>query len=486
MTPTDVVVQQKAYDRALRFLYDRIDYERMASGTSRYPFRLQRIRLLLRRLGLQRYLYDADRPTASPDVPLIHLAGTKGKGSTAAMVSAMLCESGIKTGLYTSPHLQRLEERFRIGGACCSADDIVALVDQLRPVVDELTGRTNEKDRKGTGSDTVGSPSFFELTTAMALMHFDRNDCQAIVMEVGLGGRLDSTNVCSPAVTAITSIGLDHQHVLGSTLPEIAAEKAGILKAGVPVVSGVTDPAAAEVIAAIAQQRGAPLYRIGHEFSVQHDHRRDWGSRVTYRATEPPLGPTQTYQLSLEGRHQANNSAVAMACVDLLRSQGMPVGSSVFDCLSRLPCECRIESFRLPDNVVAIVDAAHNDDSIAALGDCLRFRFAGRPIHVVFGTSRDKSAGPMLSSLADVAAGIVLTQFQGNPRFYPLPALRSQVPESPRAKVAAVEDPIDACRQAYRQAAPDGVLVICGSFFLAAETRGWVVELAAKESTDRS
>lgn len=214
------------YQDALGFLYDRINYERMASGTSRYPFRLKRITELLRRLGLAGYLHT-DSP--EPKVPLVHIAGTKGKGSTAAMLAAALSAADLRTGLYTSPHLHHLEERFRVDGQPCSSEQLISLVEQIKPATELV-------------EQQIGSLSFFELTTAIALMHFDATECDAIVMEVGLGGRLDSTNVCSPSVSAITSIGLDHQHVLGETLVEIAAEKAGILKAGVPVVSGVADP----------------------------------------------------------------------------------------------------------------------------------------------------------------------------------------------------------------------------------------------------
>ncbi len=462
--------QPNAYGDALAFLYDRINYERMAGGTSRYPFRLQRIKTLLNRLGLERYLYDPSSPTP---IPMVHIAGTKGKGSTASMVAAGLTASGLKTGLYTSPHLHDLEERFRVDGVCCGKDDVIALVDRVRPVVEGLI------------QDSIGSPSFFELTTAMALLHFDSSDCDAIVLEVGLGGRLDSTNVCSPSVTTITSIGLDHQHVLGNTVEEIAHEKAGIIKQGIPVVSGVTDQAAGQVIAAVANKRNAPLYRIGQEFSFQSDAQADWGSRVVYQSGGAKPA-SRTFDLQLDGAHQAGNAAVAMASLDLLAEQGVPVCvAAISQAWSRLSCAGRIERFLLPENVIAIVDAAHNEDSITALCDCLRRRCHDRRISVVFGTSHDKAAGPMLSTLSQIADDLVITQFQGNPRYQPTAALMPLVPESMRSRVEAIDDPIQACRAGLGKAMAGGALVVCGSFFLAAETRTWLAELATGASPNR-
>ncbi len=480
--------EPSAYGDALAFLYDRVDYERMASGVSRYPFGLQRMRTLLCRLGLKKYLYDSGERGGGP---VVHIAGTKGKGSTASMVSAGLTAAGLRTGLYTSPHLHDLGERFRVDGACCSETDVIGLVDRIRPVVAEMAG------------DDAGSPSFFELTTAMSLVHFDNHQCDVIVLEVGLGGRLDSTNVCASHVTAITSIGLDHQHVLGDTIEQIAAEKAGIIKRHVPVVSGVTEPASADVIERVARQHHAPLLRIGHEFSVQFTADKNWGSRLNYRApalwpvdaplptdaplpmepssapSAPPLQDRQQVDLALEGEHQAGNAAVAIACIDLLRSQGVAVPpAAVADGLRQLRCIGRVERFRLPDDKIAIVDAAHNDDSIAALCDCLRRRYRDRPIAVVFGTSCDKVARPMLEALSEVASTMVLTQFQGNPRYQPTEVLMTCVPPSMLPSVRVIGNPIDAIRDGLEKTPVGGVLVVCGSFFLVAETRGYLAELA--------
>ena len=455
---------ERAYREALGFLYDRINYERMASGSTRYPFRLRRMRELLERLGLQRYLHHDGR---SASVPLVHIAGTKGKGSAAALVAAGLSESGLRTGLYTSPHLSHLEERFCVDAVCCQRDQVITLVERLRGAVGQLDLQRGPP------------PSFFELTTALALMHFEASECDAVVLEVGLGGRLDSTNVCAPSVSAITSIGLDHQHVLGETLEQIAAEKAGIIKSGVPVVSGVDRLPAAGVIRRVASTQRSRLHEIDRDFSFRCEPDPQWGSQIAYHNRSEPSSNVQSLRLELDGEHQAHNAAVALACLDVLRAQGVPVrGEAVARGFAAVRCPGRIERFLMPDDAIAIVDAAHNEDSIAALCRCLRRRCAGRPITVVFGTSRDKLAAPMLVALATVADQLVLTQYQGNPRYVTTDALLALVPEPARSRVTVVSDPIEACKTGLRQATPGGALVVCGSFFLVAETRDWIASMA--------
>lgn len=454
-----------AYQAALGFLYDRINYERMTNAGSRYQFRLKRITELLRQVGLDGFLH-ADSPR--PKVPLVHIAGTKGKGSTAAMVAAALTEAGLRTGLYSSPHLHCLEERFCVDGQPCSTQQLISLVKRVEPA----TARIEQ---------TIGGLSFFELTTAIALMHFDATRCDAIVLEVGLGGRLDSTNVCSSSVSAITSIGLDHQHVLGETLSEIAAEKAGILKPGIPVISGVADADAAEVVAAQADDVGSTVFQLGRDFDFDYEALPQWGSRIRYRGHRPPLSEAEDTTLLIEGKHQARNAALSIAIIDLLRDQGITVPSEAIRAgLGRLQCAGRVERVSLPKNVLGIVDAAHNHDSIAALCDCLRSRLPNRRIAVVFGTSVDKSAQPMLDLLAEITDELFLTRFLGNPRFRPPAELTPLVAERLARNTSVLEDPIAACEAALASVTPGGALVICGSFFLAAECRDW---LAAKSAS---
>ncbi len=454
-----------AYEKALTFLYERINYEKMTvSNANRYRFRLQRMSELLQQLGLGRYLYSSSSST--PPVPLIHIAGTKGKGSVAAMVAAMLTASGLRTGLYTSPHLHRLEERFRVDGEACPPETLSSLVQDLRQVV-------LHSSASDSSSPTDG-PSFFELTTALALLHFERSACQAIVLEVGLGGRLDSTNVCAPSISVVTSIGLDHQHVLGNDLAQIAAEKAGIIKNGVPVVSGVVDAAAQKVIESTADEHRCTLWQLGRDFQFQDSEDSFWGSRLVYTGPGAPAKRTETF-VPLEGTHQCRNAAIAIATVEALGRQGIPVTDAAVDeGLAGLTCPGRIEPFSLANGVMAVVDVAHNEDSVAALCDCLRNRRANRKIAVVFGTSVDKSAEVMLGQLTAVSNDIVLTRFHGNPRFVEPRELVPVLPSGWSGTTEVIADPIVACEQALALVSPGGILVVCGSFFLAAETRQWI------------
>ncbi|TWU58809.1 Folylpolyglutamate synthase [Rubripirellula tenax] len=454
-----------AYRQALDFLYDRINYERMTSGTSRYPFRLTRMRELLQRLDLGHWLHGDE---SGPHVPLVHIAGTKGKGSTASMVAASLTAAGIKTGLYTSPHLYDLEERFRVDGELCRPADLVRLVDTVRPLDEELI------------AEDKGAASFFELTTALALLHFHRSGCGAVVLETGLGGRLDSTNVCRPDVTAITTIGLDHQHVLGDTLAKIAAEKAGIIKPGVPVISGVVADEPADVIEQVASNQNARLLKIDRDFSIDWKLKPDWGSNVEFHGKTSPLSASLATTLAMEGQHQSRNAATAIAITQVLRDRlSLSIDDdTIAGALANLCCEGRIQRYRLNSGVTGIVDAAHNEDSIGALCDSVRNRATG-PVAIVFGTSHDKSADRMLELIAQLAMQvdlrtIQLTRFQGNPRWRPPAELMAMVPDSIVAKAAVNENAIAACEAALRTVSPDGTLVVCGSFFLAAEAAPWM------------
>lgn len=452
--------------QAMDFLYGRINYERLPSPSKQFPFRLARMRGLLREL---------DHPDQG--LAVVHIGGTKGKGSTSTMVAAMLSAAGYRTGLYTSPHLNQLGERFRVDGAVCSDADLIHLIAQVRAASERL-----ERDGKG-------SATFFELTTAIALLHFRSQNCQAAVLEVGLGGRLDSTNVCHPQVTAITSVGLDHQHILGNTVAEIATEKAGILKPGVLAISGVADGPAAEVIQSQARQRGAPLWQIGREFAVDIDaDAPDWGTWFDYRSQLKDSPHRQHWHVPLEGAHQGRNAAIALAVMDALASCGS-LRVSLSDQrhgLSQVVCPARIERFETapPNGTTVLLDAAHNADSVEALCDVVRRRAAGKPVAVVFGTSHDKDAAVQLNQLREVADLLILTRFHENPRWRD-PASLAEIAAAGAAQTAGaaqkrpelrvMDRPAEALAAATEAVGASGMVVICGSFFLAAELRPLLV-----------
>src|SRR5262245_48974556 len=248
-------------DTALQFLLGRINYEHSAAMPyGARAMRLDRMRHLLHELG-----NPQDR------LPIVHIAGTKGKGSTAAITAAILTAAGYRTGLYHSPHLDRVEERLIVDGQTCPPAEFVELIQQVRPVAEAMDRLTSPPAEPAPTPPPAGgqclsySPTFFELTTAIALLHFVRRAVDAVVLEVGLGGRLDSTNVCRPRVTVITNISFDHTRQLGNTLAKIAREKAGIIKPGVPVVSGVLTDEPRWVIEQVAAAAGSPLRQLGVE-----------------------------------------------------------------------------------------------------------------------------------------------------------------------------------------------------------------------------
>jgi len=232
-----------ARQAAIDWLLSRINYERVAViPYHERQLKLDRMRQLLTRLG---------QPDAA--LRIVHVAGTKGKGSTSAMIAGILTAAGYRTGVFSSPHLERIEQRFAVDGHPCSAEELVALVNRIRPVVKVMD------DEAAAAGDPLGGLTFFDITTAMALVHFVECGVDAAVLEVGLGGRLDSTNVCPPVVSVVTSISFDHTKQLGDTLALIAREKAGIIKPGVPVVCGVEQPEAQQVIAKVAREHGCRL-----------------------------------------------------------------------------------------------------------------------------------------------------------------------------------------------------------------------------------
>jgi dihydrofolate synthase / folylpolyglutamate synthase len=449
------------YSDAIEYLYAHINYERTAE-TKPYPFRLRRMNELVDLLQL--------RGVCGAEVPVVHVAGTKGKGSTATMVAAMLTASGLRTGLYTSPHLLDLEERFVVDAAMATQQEVVELVQSVRQAV------------SGLDEHACGPATFFDLTTAMALLHFKRRGCRAIVLEVGLGGRLDSTNVCSPAVTAVTSIGLDHQHILGHSAAEIAAQKAGIIKPGIPIVSGVTDAAAAGPIDAIARRQGAPLYKLGRDFDFRLVESLDeplaevrddrWTETLELISHHPLIRQRMGWQLPLVGLHQGRNAAIACVILDLLAQAAVPTSLEAQAAgLAGARCAGRIERFPQPDGLEIVLDTAHNIDSIEALCQCLERRAGGRSVSVIFGTSRDKDHRPMLQRLSRIADRIILTRYHGNPRYREPAEMLAEPLSGPSVSIQPHPEVALELAKSAGIAPQNHLIVICGSFFLAAELR---------------
>lgn len=382
----------------------------------------------------------------------IHIAGTNGKGSVTAMVDAALRAAGHRSARYTSPHLVSLTERFVIDGAPVRDEDLAQAIADIRDVVERLVA----------DGQLEALPTFFEVTTAAAWELFRRASARVAVCEVGLGGRLDATNVIQPAACAITSIGMDHERYLGTTLTDVAAEKAGIIKPGVPVVVGHMDANAFETIAATARRVGAPLIDAAAGVMVEPIARRDAWSPTRIRLRTPARDYGEV-ALALPGRHQIDNAVVAVRTLETLDASGVPVpAASIVHGLAGVTWPGRLDVRTLADGREILLDAAHNPDGAAALARFLRESgTVGRPL--VFAAMADKDVRGMLRALAPATSLLVLTR-AFNRRSADPAALAELARElAPELAIIVRPDPRDAVDAAWA-AAPS--IVVAGSIFL--------------------
>ena len=452
------------YLRALEFLTQRVNYERTPQqAPADVVFKLDRMRRLLRAL---------DDPHDA--LKVVHVAGTKGKGSTAAMVASCLTAAGYRTGRYTSPHLIRVEERYAIDDVLIGEEEFVALVERLRPAVDAL------QRAKLDGF----APTYFELTTALAFLYFAQQAVDVAVLEVGLGGRLDSTNVCRPEVSLITSISYDHTAQLGTTLAQIAREKAGIIKPGVPVCSATADPEAADVIAEVAAHRGSPLRRLGADFHCDFrapDSTESAAGRLArgafdFRAATFGEGRTmRDLRVQLPGRHQCENAAVAIAGLVSLAELGWRVDdAAIRRGLAAVTCPGRIEVLR--ERPLVVLDTAHNGASMRALVETLGAGCAGGRRTVVLAATRDKDLRAMLAAWVGRCDRLILTRYEKNPRSAAPEDLACIAAELGFADVEIAATPSNAWRAARAGLAESDLLCVTGSFFIAGEIRELLAE----------
>ncbi len=420
-----------------------VDYERPATipgGRARYD--LERIGALLEMLG-------------SPHlgVPTVHVAGTKGKGSTTAMVASILNAAGCSTGLFTSPHLHTFRERIRVGGQPIPEDEFAGLVEALWPAVEEMR-------RAGHGRVTV-----FELLTAMAFRCFRERGVGAQVIEVGLGGRLDSTNVVQPLACGITSLGLDHTEVLGDTLAEIAMEKAGIIKRGVPVVCAPQRPEALRVVQDVCQAQGSSLTLAGEDIRWSPESAKLDGQTFTLETTRG------TYRLSvpLLGEHQLENAAVAVGLVEALAGGGIDVSrEAIEEGLRRVEWPCRLEV--LSREPLVIADGAHNPHSAGRLVEAMRSLVPGRRLTLVVGVSRNKDVDGVAFELSRLSPAEVVATRSRHPRSAQ-PELLAREFERYGARARTAGSVAEAVEEAVASASDDDVVLVTGSLFVAAEAR---------------
>lgn len=442
-----------AAEEARRFWYNLINYEQRSPEAA--DLKLDRMRTLLARLG-----------NPQRRLRILHVAGSKGKGSTSAMLAAVLRHAGYRTGLFTSPHLNRVEERFQVDGCPISGPELTTLLNEVRQCV--------QARPQGPGKSL---PTFFEVATAVGLLHFVRRRVDATVLEVGLGGRLDSTNVCDPLVALITSISYDHTNLLGDRLASIAREKAGIVKPGRPTISGATPAEARAVITRICQQRRAPLRQLGVDF-----HYCDEPGQVTAEGIRRPRVEVTTWrrrwpvlELNLLGTHQAANAAVAVACLEELRALGWHLpDEAVAAGLAGVTWPARLEVVgRRP---LVVLDCAHNVASAAALADTLTSSFPPGRRLLVFAGSSDKDLSGMFRVLAPHFAHAFLTRYTDNPRGVGPGELLALLRSSSELPATMCVTPAEALQAARGAAGPEDLICITGSVFLAGELRPLLVD----------
>jgi dihydrofolate synthase/folylpolyglutamate synthase len=428
-----------AYNQALDYIYSFIDYSRERTAImARAQFKLERMFALL-------------RPFSNPQdaYPTLHVAGTKGKGSTCALMASALTAAGIRTGLYTSPHLQDFAERIQVDGQPIPHLALAGLVAEMKPVIASIPDLT-----------------VFEITTALAFLYFARQGVGAAVIEVGLGGRLDATNVITPRLSVITSLSYDHMAVLGDTLSLIAGEKAGIIKPGVPLVSSPQPEEALLVLERVAAERCSPFTLVGRHLRFQPGDFSLAGQDFTISPSPAEGEKSVILRIPLLGRHQVENAATAYAA---LQGSGLEVPASALRRgFATVHWPCRFEVARRQPPV--IFDSAHNQDSFLRLALTLEEYFPGLPVILIMGASEDKNLPGMLHELQPKIRRLIAVRAD-HPRALPpadivARAAHHAIPAEPAASIPA------ALQRALDLSASGGEIVLAaGSMFATAEVK---------------
>ena len=437
------------YNAALAYIEAFIDYERSPDFARQTRFyNLNRISLLLEQLG-----------NPQERLRVIHIAGSKGKGSTAALIASVLTRAGYKTGLFTSPHLITPRERCRIDDEFISKSDLAFYIDKLRPAIDAVS------------ASEFGRVSFFEIYTALAFSYFADKATDFAVIEVGLGGRLDATNVVTPVTTVITPIGLEHTTILGETYGEIAREKAEIIKPGCPLALAPQHPEAQAVFEKIAKARSVPVVEvrdfIRSDFSTSTP-------RIVYNSDGLPVAQrfdVETHSdrypqltLPLLGHHQFGNAMTALAGLECLKRQGYVIPkSSVYAGFKNVQWDGRVQ--RIKSAPIVVLDGAHSPVSMEALGRTLRESFQYDQMIFVVSLMRDKNLTEIGNIVSKTADTVIATQVSDNPRVMPAETIQAAWTGTCK-EITVCPEPKKAIAQALSTASPTDLICITGSLYL--------------------
>lgn len=439
-------IQPSSYKEAIRYLYN---------------LEIYGIRLGLKRITA--LLNSLDNPQKK--LSIIHIGGTNGKGSTSAMIASILQRSGYKVGLYTSPHLNKFNERIRVNGREITDRRIVCLVKRIRSIAErqniELT--------------------FFEFTTAMAFLYFAEEEVEIAVIEVGLGGRLDATNVCKPLVSVITNITKDHEAQLGDKISDIAFEKAGIIKNNGILISAETKPVALRVLRSECKKKRAEFYRINEDFFVYNNlsfKKGKVGGFFTFKGRRWFLKKLNT---SLLGRHQYINAACALASLELLDEAGYEISEyAIRKGLQDVFWPGRLEV--VSEKPLVVLDSAHNPAGADILSKALQSEFRYKRLFLVVGIMKDKDIKGILSRLLPLAHTAILTQPQIK-RAASLSLLYKYIKQNAKC-VKCIENVEDACRTALSMSSAADMLCITGSIFTVGEARRFLLTAKTGKTRD--
>lgn len=413
-------------------------------------FDLKNIRTLARRLGEPQRKF-----------PSVHIAGTNGKGSTAAMLERILRESGLKTGLYISPHLERINERIQLAGREISDQDFAGSFTRIHEWIERLLA----------SGELAAHPTYFECLTAMALETFARQTVDLAVLEVGMGGRLDATNIVVPEVSVITQIDYDHENYLGHSIEQIAGEKAAIIKPNVPVVLAIERPRARMVAERRAAEVGAPVIEIERDFRLENVR----AIEGCYSASALHVESGEQFQLapSLAGRYQLRNALAALAAARVLARRGFPVTrQSIERGLVKVCWPGRLE--KMGDRPPLYLDGTHNPAGARELVDFWERHFAGRHIVLIYGAMRDKAVDEVCGLLFPRAARVILTEPRQK-RSIAVKALAAMTGHLAR-ELDMAADPVHAVKRALEVARPEDAIFITGSLYLAGDLRPFLRE----------
>jgi len=387
--------------------------------------------------------------------PIIHIAGTKGKGSVSAMCAAMLQAAGYKVGLYTSPHLQDMRERFTINQTLISETEFIKLVEKLRPVF-----------------DATPAPTYFEVITALALAYFRQEHVDIAIVEAGVGGRVDATNVVNPILSIITSISLDHTTLLGDTVEAIATEKAGIIKPNIPIISAPQSDSVIQRLATHAQIQNAPFTLIGQDWLLEALPPVTTPTpQLQFRAA-PIHGDFTTYQTTLLGAHQAINGTVALAAMHHLRQKGFNISEqAIQNGLLNVNWAGRMEILKRDHKPTVVLDSAHNLASAEFLQQALDDYFPNRPIVLVFGAKSNKDIAMMLATLLPQMDRLILTQTSDTSTEVPAYIADLATSLNYRKPMQVIPNITDALETADQLAPNNAIICITGSVYLIGEAR---------------